>query len=191
MNLQIQLGRAQRFLRLCFLVEETTRLNTPKGDQQEAKQRFADLIKEMQTPPGRVDQAEGDWKPLISYCRADLCPGHAQILKTAVPYLAGNKSGWHEDSLPWVQGQREGCKRVFRAQGPESSDLEGEDLSRLRLDAQSQELRSQNDQGHNNRDRASLQMHHTQQRSGCDCSVFCVAAMVGCRGPVDQDEISR
>lgn len=55
MNLQIQLGRAQRFLRLCFLMEETTRLNTRKGDQQEAKQRFADLVKEMQTPPGRVD----------------------------------------------------------------------------------------------------------------------------------------
>lgn len=55
MNLQIQLGRAQRFLRLCFLMEETMRLNTPKGDQEEAKQRFADLVKEMQTPPGRVD----------------------------------------------------------------------------------------------------------------------------------------
>lgn len=55
MNLQIQLGRAQRFLKLCFLMEETMHLNTLKRKQQEAKQGSADLVKEMQTPPGHVD----------------------------------------------------------------------------------------------------------------------------------------
>lgn len=184
MNPQIQPARPQQITRLYFLMEETMHLNTLKLKQQEAKKSSADSFMEMQTPTGHVDQADGDWKSLIAELTC------AQYMLRFGRMLCHT---WWETShdcmripFPGYRGGGKDAKesldhRVLRVQAWREKSL-----SCLRLDVQSQELTSQNDRSRNNRDRASLGMCHAQQRSGTfDCSVFCMEAMVGCRGAAE------